>query len=158
MLYPAELQALLRPLEPRGKATEGSESAQRAERPFSSNIMKCRWLVGPSPDRRSHTPSGRSIHACGSASWVSNTERSTLRASGSSTGDAVTVGLGEASQACSFGQVLSDETVGVFVGSPFPGVVRGGEEEASGGGGLEELVALELGTVVGSDGVDGDWS
>ena len=89
---------------------------------------------------------------------MSNTERSTLRASGSSTGDAVTVGLGEASQACSFGQVLSDETVGVFVGSPFPGVVRGGEEEASGGGGLEELVALELGTVVGSDGVDGDWS
>ena len=54
-------------------------------------------------------------------------------------------------------KILPDQSVGVFVGSPFPGVVRGGEEDASGGG-LEELVALELGTVVGSDGVDGDLS
>ena len=73
-------------------------------------------------------------------------------------GSLVKVGLGEEAHVGAFGEVLAEQSVGVFVGSPFPGVVRGGEEEAGGGGGLEELVALELGTVVGSDGVDGDWS
>ena len=68
MLYPAELQALVRRSKQHRKATDGSESAQRAKRPFSSNILRCCWLVRPSPDRHSHTPSGRRIHARGPGS------------------------------------------------------------------------------------------
>ena len=54
----------------------------------------------------------------------------------------------------SFGEVLSDEAIGVFVGATFPGVVRGGEVEGGAELFFDVFVAVEFGTVVRGDGMD----
>jgi len=69
-------------------------------------------------------------------------------------GDGVTVGLREASEAGLLRSILSDETVGVLIGASLPRVVGCGEEEVSASGGLDALVAVELGAVVDGDGAD----
>src|SRR5256885_1387180 len=48
-------------------------------------------------------------------------------------GDLVAKGLGEMTERDCFGQILTDESVGVLVGPPLPGVVGSGEVE----GGIE---------------------
>ena len=50
---------------------------------------------------------------------------------------------------------MSNESVCVFVGAAFPGVVRVGEVDRHVGGGLDRAIAVELGAVVGGDGVEG---
>ena len=53
-----------------------------------------------------------------------------------------------------FGQVLADQAVGVLVGAALPGVMRIGEVERHAGGVLDPGVAVELGAVVGGDGLE----
>ena len=55
----------------------------------------------------------------------------------------------------SFGEVLSDESVGVLVGAALPGMMWGGEVEAGVGDALDVGVAVEFGAVVGRDGAYG---
>ncbi len=50
-----------------------------------------------------------------------------------------------------FWQILSDETVGVFIGATLPGVMRGGEVELNTGFSLNVFVAMEFRAIVGSD-------
>jgi hypothetical protein len=54
----------------------------------------------------------------------------------------------------SFGEVLSDEAIGVFVGATFPGVARGGEVEGGAEFFFYVFVAVEFGTVIRCDGMD----
>ena len=54
----------------------------------------------------------------------------------------------------SLGQVLTDETVGVFVRSSFPAVVGRCEIESDPGRLLEARVVMELGATVGGDGAE----
>ena len=68
--------------------------------------------------------------------------------------DVVAAGLSEMAEGCPFREVLADESVGVFVGAAFPGMVRIGEVEACAEVLLDVLVAMELDSVVGSDGAD----
>ena len=58
-------------------------------------------------------------------------------------------------QTFAFGQVLSDQSVGVFVGAAFPGVVGRGEVAGGSAVLLKFLVVVELGAVVEGDGVEG---
>jgi hypothetical protein len=69
-------------------------------------------------------------------------------------GDLVADGLGEMTEGSAFGQILADESVGVFVGAALPGVVRSGEVDRGAELMLNVLVAVELDAVVGSDGAD----
>jgi len=62
--------------------------------------------------------------------------------------------LGELRHAGSLGHVLADQAVGVFVRPALPGVMRSGEIEGSAGGLLEGGVVVELGAVVGGDGLE----
>lgn len=50
-----------------------------------------------------------------------------------------------------FWQILSDETVGVFVGTTLPRVMRGGEVEFDTGFSLDGFVTVELRAIVGGD-------
>lgn len=68
------------------------------------------------------------------------------------------MGLGEVGEGCAFGGVLADEAVGVFVGAALPGLVWVGEVEGGAEMLFDELVSVELGTVVGGDGLDFMWS
>src|SRR5829696_2890264 len=70
-------------------------------------------------------------------------------------GDLVALLLGESGEVGAFGEILAEETVGVFVGAALPGVVRGGEVEASVQAARDVLEAVEFGAVVGSEGEDG---
>ncbi|MHB1195108.1 MAG: NHL repeat-containing protein [Longimicrobiales bacterium] len=63
--------------------------------------------------------------------------------------------LGEMGHALALGEILTDQTVGVLGGTAFPGVMGGGEEEASAGGLFGVTIAVELGAIVDGHGVDG---
>ena len=65
--------------------------------------------------------------------------------------DGVALVLREVCHALSFGDVLSYQAVGVFVGSAFPGVIRSGEVEAGAGFLFDGRVAMELSSVIGCD-------
>jgi hypothetical protein len=71
--------------------------------------------------------------------------------------DVVALSLGESAEMSSPGQILAEEPVGVLVGPALPGVVRGDEVDAGAELALDLLVAMELGPVVGSEGVDPMW-
>ena len=70
-------------------------------------------------------------------------------------GDLVALGLCQVLEASSLGQILADEPVEVLVAAAFPGVVRGREVAAQLGASLQQLVVVELSTVVESDGLEG---
>jgi len=59
--------------------------------------------------------------------------------------------LGEFGHAVSLGEVLSDEAVGVLVGTSFPGMMGISEVESGVGEALDVLIAVEFGSVVGGD-------
>lgn len=63
-------------------------------------------------------------------------------------GEAGAVTLGEMSHAVALGEVLTDQTVGVFRGATLPGVMGCGEEEASTGGSFDVTIAVELGATL----------
>ncbi len=63
--------------------------------------------------------------------------------------------LGEFGHAVSLGEVLSDEAVGVLVGTSFPGMMGISEVESGVGEALDVLIAVEFGSVVGGDGTYG---
>ena len=65
--------------------------------------------------------------------------------------DSVTVGLGDGGHGNLFGNVLADQAVEILVGSPFPGVVRGGEVALQREALLELFVSMEFGAVVEGD-------
>lgn len=69
-------------------------------------------------------------------------------------GNLVAFVLGEMLEARSLGQVLTNEAIGVFVGSAFPGVIRGSEIEFDTGVVLDVLITMELGAVVEGDGFE----
>jgi len=69
-------------------------------------------------------------------------------------GDLVTLLLGEGGEVGAFGEILAEETVGVFVGAAFPGVVRGGEVEASVQLARDIFEAMKFGAVVGGEAED----
>ncbi len=68
--------------------------------------------------------------------------------------DGVALGLGEVSHRLPFGEVLTDQAVGVLVRAAFPGVVRVGEVDGHAGGALDDAEIVELGAVVGGDGLE----
>src|SRR5438874_11417528 len=55
------------------------------------------------------------------------------------------------------GQVLANQTVGVFVGAAFPGVIGSREVEENIGDSFDLLVGVELGSVVNGDGAEQVW-
>jgi len=63
--------------------------------------------------------------------------------------------LGECFEAGPLGEVLADESVGVLVGAAFPSMMWQSEVDSGVESLLEELVHVELGAVVGGDGMDG---
>ncbi len=69
--------------------------------------------------------------------------------------DARAVALGDVGHALSLWQVLTNQSVCVLGCAALPGVIGGGEVEARSGCCFDRLVAMELGTVVGRDGVSG---
>src|SRR5436190_15968267 len=69
--------------------------------------------------------------------------------------DPIAIVLGEVGHALSFGQILPDQAVGVFVGAALPRVMRGGEVEAGGGGPLELGVVVKLCPIIDGDGLHG---
>jgi len=62
--------------------------------------------------------------------------------------------LGEPRHARAFGDVLADESIGILVAAPLPGVMRGRKVEGNAGLTLDLLVGVELSAVVGSDGLE----
>lgn len=62
--------------------------------------------------------------------------------------------LGEGGEVSAFGEVLSEKSVGVFVGTAFPGVVRSGEVEFGVEVSLERFVQVELRAVIRGDSSD----
>ena len=68
--------------------------------------------------------------------------------------DFVTTLLGEVFHRRSLRQVLPNEAISVFVGASFPGVIWSGEVDRHSGALLEVLVAVELCSVVGGDGLE----
>ena len=63
-------------------------------------------------------------------------------------GDVVAEPLSEMGEMSTFGQILAEQTVGVFVRAAFPGVVGSGEVEGRAECAFEVLVAMELRSVV----------
>ena len=70
-------------------------------------------------------------------------------------GDLGTLPLSEELEIRALRQVLANQAIGVLIGPPFPGMVGSGEVEAGAEESLDLLVAMELGSVVGGDGMDG---
>jgi hypothetical protein len=62
--------------------------------------------------------------------------------------------LSEVLHGGTLGDVLPKEPVGVFVGATLPRVIRSGEVEGRVGGSLDVTIAVELGPVVDSDGLE----
>ena len=58
------------------------------------------------------------------------------------------VALGDVCERRTFGYILSDEAIGVFVGAAFPSVVRGSEVEGGAEFSFDIFIAVELGAVV----------
>jgi hypothetical protein len=71
--------------------------------------------------------------------------------------EAVAVVLSELCHALPLGEILSEQSVGVLAGPPLPCVVGSGEVESSPGHLLDGGVVMELGAIVGGDGVDRSW-
>ena len=69
-------------------------------------------------------------------------------------GDGVAVALGERAEVCAFGEVLADQSVGVFVCAAFPGLVWMGEVDGRMEVRLQVFIHVEFRAVVGSDGED----
>ena len=69
--------------------------------------------------------------------------------------DSVAVRLSNGSHAFALREVLANESIGVLVRAPLPGVVWGREIELGAGGGLDAAIAMKLGPVVGGDGPEG---
>ena len=69
-------------------------------------------------------------------------------------GECIALALRERTQGRALGQILAEQSVGVFVGAAFPGMVRRREVDAQSELPLDVLVAVELGAVIGSEGVD----
>src|SRR5262245_59834669 len=63
-------------------------------------------------------------------------------------GDTVAVGLGEVAEVRAFGEVLSDEPVGILAGATFPGMMRRSEVDPGSERALEVAITVELGSVV----------
>ena len=63
-------------------------------------------------------------------------------------GDLCALLLGESGEVGAFGEILAEEAIGVFVGAAFPGVVRGGEVEASVQLAGDIFEAMKFGAVV----------
>ena len=68
--------------------------------------------------------------------------------------DLVTVGLGEPVHGGFLGNVLAYETIRIFVGTSFPGVVRSGEVNSCAGELLDLTISVELGSIVCGDGLE----
>ncbi len=49
---------------------------------------------------------------------------------------------------------LTDQPIGVLIAAPLPGVMRGGKVEGHTRGLLDGIIGMELGTVVGGDGLE----
>lgn len=69
-------------------------------------------------------------------------------------GNDVALILGESRHAGALGDVLANESIGVLVAAAFPGVVRSGEIEGDAGGFFNLVIGMELGAVVGGDGLE----
>ena len=63
-------------------------------------------------------------------------------------------GLSEVLHGGALGAVLPNEPVGVLVGATLPRVIRSGKVEGRVGGSLDVTIAVELGPVVDSDGLE----
>ena len=68
--------------------------------------------------------------------------------------DGIALCLGERGQGGALRQVLANQAVGVLVGTALPGVVGRGEVELETSLSLNGCVAVELGSVVGGDGLE----
>ena len=68
--------------------------------------------------------------------------------------DGVAASLRELGHAGAFGNVLTDEAVGVFVGAALPGMMGSSEVKRGTGSSLDQGVIMELGAVVGGDGFE----
>ena len=68
--------------------------------------------------------------------------------------DLIASPLSEVLHGCALWQILPNEAVRVFVGASLPCVVWGGEVDAQSGETFDLLIAVELGSVVGSDGFE----
>jgi hypothetical protein len=69
--------------------------------------------------------------------------------------DLMAASLSKIGEGSPLGQVLPDEAVGVFVGAPFPGVMRRGEVDRGVEGLFDDLVAVKLDSVVEGNGSHG---
>lgn len=69
-------------------------------------------------------------------------------------GNGIALMLGESRHAGAFGEVLADEAVGILVAAALPGVMRGRKVEEDSGPAFDLLVGMELGAVVGGDGLE----
>jgi len=65
--------------------------------------------------------------------------------------------LSELCHTLALGEILSEQSVGVLAGPPLPCVVGSGEVESSPGHLFDGGVVMELGAIVGGDGVDRSW-
>lgn len=70
------------------------------------------------------------------------------------TSDGAALGLCQVPQAGSFGSVLADEAIEVFVAAPLPGMVGGGEVAGKLEALFEQGVVVELGAIVEGDGFE----
>lgn len=62
--------------------------------------------------------------------------------------------LGESRHTGARGKVLANKAIGILVAAAFPGMMRGGEVEDDAGGLLDLVIRMELGAIVGGDGLE----
>ena len=68
--------------------------------------------------------------------------------------DGFALGLSDGVKIGALGQILANETVGVFVGAAFPGVMGRGKVDLGGKLFFDLFINMELGAVVGGDGLN----